>query len=66
MSSEQHEPQGRCFRCEGRGWIYNGEPEDGMMSGRDTCPVCRGNCWVYLSTLENEIERMRAIWLGKA
>ena len=50
-----------CWRCEGRGWVRNGEIEDGMMTGRDDCPACGGDGRVTEATLEAEIERMREV-----
>ena len=50
-----------CWRCEGRGWIRNGEIEDGMVSGRDNCPACGGTCRVTEVTLEAEIAWMREV-----
>ncbi|MBI2035396.1 MAG: hypothetical protein HYT12_01790 [Candidatus Liptonbacteria bacterium] len=31
-----------CFHCNGRGWVLNGDTEDGRESGRDCCPACKG------------------------
>ena len=30
----------RCPVCMGRGWVLDGQPEDGMMTGRMDCPLC--------------------------
>lgn len=31
-----------CPICEGRTWVYNGDLDDGMLTGRDDCPTCAG------------------------
>lgn len=31
----------RCPSCNGRGWVSDGQPEDGRMTGRKSCPTCK-------------------------
>lgn len=31
-----------CRHCDGRGWLPNGDLDDGMMTGRETCAWCAG------------------------
>ena len=48
----------RCWECDGRGWVPNGDIEDGMMTGRDTCPVCGGRGWVFEAEVMAEVTRL--------
>lgn len=32
----------QCFKCDGRGWVLDGGIEDGCLTGRETCPKCKG------------------------
>jgi DnaJ-class molecular chaperone len=54
-------PRLTCWVCIGRGWIRNGEIDDGMMTGRDSCPACRGTGHVTERELEAEVRRMREV-----
>lgn len=47
-----------CFHCDGRGWIPNGDIEDGMMTGRAECPRCHGNRLVSADEVLREIQRL--------
>lgn len=51
----------QCWRCKGSGWVRNGEPEDGRMTGRDYCPVCNGQGWVTEERVLTEIRRLATL-----
>ena len=50
-----------CFYCSGHGWIWDGQPDDGRMTGRMTCPRCKGSRVVDSEAVLTEIERILGV-----
>ncbi len=53
-----------CWYCGGRGYVSDGQPEDGMMTGRMTCPKCDGLGHIDEDDINREITRMWAVARG--
>jgi DnaJ-class molecular chaperone len=50
-----------CWRCNGSGYIENGDLIDGMMTGYDECPTCRGLRVVTEDQVLDEIHRLSSL-----
>lgn len=62
--SSLNAPALTCWLCGGKGYVPDGQAEDGMMTGRMQCPRCAGGGHVTPDDLEREVARMRAIAYG--
>ena len=46
----------KCPECLGKTYVSDGQPEDGMMTGRMQCPTCRGFGWLTVEEMMAKIE----------
>lgn len=48
----------KCYRCQGRGWVPDGQIDDGRMTGRESCPICGGSGELSDADLVREVRRV--------